>query len=180
MAKEWTEPQEVTASKDNLPDTPGLYRLRLYKNGEPVTIGRLCGGDSEGILYIGRADSGGLRKRLGGLLDALQRKGQAHKVAQRYLGNRAVMRLHGDHTVMFEYKTFPRFDQAQKALGVSFDKVIEAYGVRVNEEEMADAFAIAEERSELRRYEHTFGELPPLNRRAGDKVEGEEITDSGE
>jgi hypothetical protein len=59
---DWHNLQTLADNKfPDVEDKPGIYFIRLKKFDTPVTINRLGGADSKGLLYIG--ESKNLRKR---------------------------------------------------------------------------------------------------------------------
>ena len=64
---------EITSHSEELPEAPGIYRVRLLgRGGKPVKIKRLYGTDADGILMIGSTKN--LRKRSAQFIDACKGK----------------------------------------------------------------------------------------------------------
>ena len=62
MNEEWKNLQNFATNKfPGVKNKPGIYVVRWKKYGTPVTINRLGGSDSNGLLYIG--ESKNLRRR---------------------------------------------------------------------------------------------------------------------
>ena len=65
----------------DVPDHPGVYFVRWTRNGKPVSVSRLGGVDSNGLLYIGSAKN--LRRRLRELWKAIKTyKVEAHTISK--------------------------------------------------------------------------------------------------
>lgn len=76
---------ETFRIKDQIPDTPGIYKIIvLDQNDLPIKINRFLDVDSNGILYIGKANN--LRKRLANMRRAfsITHKSKKHIAVRRY------------------------------------------------------------------------------------------------
>ena len=83
----WSQPIKLfdaTGTKQSLsvvPETPGVYRIRVLMDGQPVLLRRLCGDDPDGILDIGetgKGPTGTLQYRIGTFQDAVLRGTAPH------------------------------------------------------------------------------------------------------
>ncbi len=62
MSLDWEKLQDLASNKfPGVENKPGVYFIRWKKLESPVTINRLAGSDSNGLLYIGESED--LRKR---------------------------------------------------------------------------------------------------------------------
>ena len=63
MGIDWQNLQDLASNKFlGIENKPGIYFIRWKKYETPVTINRLCGSDSNGLLYVG--ESKDLRRRV--------------------------------------------------------------------------------------------------------------------
>lgn len=133
---EWGDRLELGQASEAL-DFYGVYRVQLADtSGTPVPLGRICGVDTEGVLYVGRSGFGsqGTFRTVARRLREFQKR--AHSGGQTY----AQAKLIYDRVVLF---------QGHRLFATAMS--------------LPDAeIARAEERT-LRAYFQAFGELPPLN-----------------
>ena len=120
------------------PAKPGVYLVRLVRDGRPVEIPRFRGVDRSGIVYIG--STGNLRRRLRELVTQLERL-------------RPECGRYSPHTAALTYHLF-----SWPGLGIGIGNF------EVSWVEFSDArVARRQELLALRRYAEKFGETPPLN-----------------
>lgn len=115
----------------------GIYKIRIADaSGRPIPIGRTCGTDAEGILYVGRSGFASQRT--------------ARTVARR-LREFQKERHSGGQT----------YSQAKRVYDRS--KRLRGHRMFASAVALPDSKIEQAERKALRGYFEEFGELPPLN-----------------
>ena len=132
----WKNLQKLTSEEfPTIDNTPGIYFIRWTKNEKPVTINRLGGSDTNGLLYIGETKT--LRRRFQriwrGITREIKTKNQINTLRKTIL----FCKLH-------EAINLDEYEIAWQILQTK----IEAQG---------------QEAAALKLYTEKFKELPPLN-----------------
>ena len=157
---QWTYPSQFQTQ----PNGAGEYMLRATSCGQPISIMRRNGADSQGILYIGETKR--LESRFLLLVKSLQN-------AKRKTKHHAVKRYYGSAQLQTSYPL--------KGLQVRYKKenLPPLHAITTNQQRELSvlwpdpdgkARAVIGERSALFQYEAKFDELPVLNKKRGNKI----------
>ncbi len=104
----WTDWKSITDLK-NVPNKPGLYKIRIIRNGKPYPTQRILKEDEKGVIYIG-SDDYDIKGRLNNLLNALD-KGKNHIAGDRLHDWREDGKINFDNgDIQYIYKMTPNND----------------------------------------------------------------------
>ncbi|VVB91817.1 Uncharacterised protein [uncultured archaeon] len=100
----WTIDWKPITDLEDVPDKPGLYKIRIIRNGNPYPTQRILKEDDKGVIYIG-SDDYNIKARLKNFLNALD-KGKNHIAGDRLHDWREDRKINFENSdIQYIYKT---------------------------------------------------------------------------
>ncbi len=141
-------------------EKPGVYLVRLIKNGKPLQICRFGNIDRNGIVYIGatsiRAKRPNLRKRIRDLWRSLEQAYKLRKMGKRWYHTLGITLVYSS---LINHVDIDDFEIWWK----TYDQPVKTKYGKIPEKEYADM----QEKAALLEYTRRYLEPPPLNLQLG-------------